>query len=163
MGSQPDKTPILQIKKYTENASFVEHPVERWILGAVLIVSTAFASTFPVYLSAASSPWQRWLFNLLLMISAATCWRVIDSWFVSKLTSKARPNHDDRKELNYQEETLVLMRALEVFGDSENAERWMREANPALDNRTPVSALQTPDGRREVTNILGRIEHGVIS
>lgn len=59
--------------------------------------------------------------------------------------------------------TETLVRALEVFGDSESAQRWMQQPNPALANRTPLRALQSEDGRVEVLNILGRIEYGVIS
>jgi putative toxin-antitoxin system antitoxin component (TIGR02293 family) len=50
-----------------------------------------------------------------------------------------------------------------VFGDSERALKWLSEANPALDNQAPIHALQSDAGRNEVLNILGRIEHGVIS
>lgn len=60
-------------------------------------------------------------------------------------------------------ESTVLLRALEVFGDSQRALKWMREVNPALKNDTPLHAIQTDEGRREVLNILGRIEYGVIS
>lgn len=60
-------------------------------------------------------------------------------------------------------ESTVLLRALEVFGDSQRALKWMREVNPALNNDTPLHAIQTDEGRREVLNILGRIEYGVIS
>jgi len=60
-------------------------------------------------------------------------------------------------------ESSALLRALEVFGDSQRALKWMREVNPALKNDTPLHAIQTDEGRREVLNILGRIEYGVIS
>lgn len=36
-------------------------------------------------------------------------------------------------------ESTVLLRALEVFGDSQRALKWMREANPALKNDTPLT------------------------
>src|SRR5271165_1658220 len=62
-----------------------------------------------------------------------------------------------------ENQSSILLRALEVFGDSERALAWMREENPALDNETPLHALQTEEGRVGVLNILGRIEHGVIS
>jgi uncharacterized protein (DUF2384 family) len=39
----------------------------------------------------------------------------------------------------------------------------MRENNPALAGDTPIHAVQTGEGRREVLDILGRIEYGVIS
>jgi len=60
-------------------------------------------------------------------------------------------------------ETLVILRAIEVFGDNERAMRWMQEGNPALSNQSPERALQTPEGRAEVLEVLGRIEHGVLS
>ena len=63
----------------------------------------------------------------------------------------------------HEEESAILMRALEVFGESERALEWMRESNPALQNQTPIRAIQTGTGRREVEQILGRIQHGVIS
>jgi hypothetical protein len=62
-----------------------------------------------------------------------------------------------------ENQSSILLRALEVFGDSERALAWMREQNPALNNETPLHAIQTEEGRADVLNILGRIEHGVIS
>src|SRR5271165_5619806 len=62
-----------------------------------------------------------------------------------------------------ENQSSILLRALEVFGDSQRALAWMREENPALNNETPLHALQTEEGRVGVLNILGRIEHGVIS
>jgi hypothetical protein len=66
-------------------------------------------------------------------------------------------------EAEHEIESTVLLRALEVFGNSQRALKWMREVNPALKNDTPLRAIQTDEGRREVLNILGRIEYGVIS
>jgi putative toxin-antitoxin system antitoxin component (TIGR02293 family) len=60
-------------------------------------------------------------------------------------------------------ESVIYVRVLEVFGDSERATEWMRENNPALNNSPPIRAIHTEDGRREVLNVLGRIQHGVIS
>ncbi len=62
-----------------------------------------------------------------------------------------------------ESESEVLLKALEVFGDSQRAIQWMREKNPALGDETPIRAIQTETGRDEVLRILGRIEHGVIS
>ena len=39
----------------------------------------------------------------------------------------------------------------------------MHEPNRALKNKVPVHYVQKEEGRREVMNILGRIQHGVIS
>ena len=66
-------------------------------------------------------------------------------------------------ELKASAENDILSRALEVFGDRMRADEWMHEPNPALKNEVPVRCIQTEKGRHEVLNILGRIEHGVIS
>lgn len=66
-------------------------------------------------------------------------------------------------EADHEIESAVLLRALEVFGDSGRALKWMRESNPALNGGTPIRAIQTEEGRRQVLDILGRIEYGVIS
>lgn len=60
-------------------------------------------------------------------------------------------------------ELAVLKRAFAVFGNSERAIQWMQESNPALRNEPPIRVIQTEAGRLEVLNILGRIQHGVIS
>lgn len=74
------------------------------------------------------------------------------------------PEVSERERLHAHEtESAILMRALEVFGDSERAIQWMRESNPALKYEPPIRVIQTEDGRREVLYILGRIQHGVIS
>ena len=57
----------------------------------------------------------------------------------------------------------VLARAIEVFGNSEKATRWMERPNRALSQKTPVQMLSTPAGRKEVEELLGRIEYGVYS
>lgn len=81
------------------------------------------------------------------------------------LTAPATPNSTTASTLASVQENQspVLLRALEVFGDSDRALAWMREQNPALNNETPLHAIQTEEGRVGVLNILGRIEHGVIS
>ncbi len=63
----------------------------------------------------------------------------------------------------YENETAILIRALEVFGDGERALQWMRESNAALNGEPPIRVIQTEVGRSEVLNVLGRIQHGVIS
>jgi putative toxin-antitoxin system antitoxin component (TIGR02293 family) len=63
----------------------------------------------------------------------------------------------------HETESLIVIRALEVFGDSDRAIQWLGESNPALNNEPPIRVIQTDDGRREVLDILGRIQHGVIS
>jgi putative toxin-antitoxin system antitoxin component (TIGR02293 family) len=57
----------------------------------------------------------------------------------------------------------VAVRAEEVLGSSQAAERWLKEQIPALGFETPLSMLDTDEGAQMVGDILGRIEHGVFS
>jgi len=57
----------------------------------------------------------------------------------------------------------VVDHAEEVFGSSQAAERWLTEPSPALDFLTPLAMLNTEAGAQIVSEILGRIEHGVFS
>ena len=57
----------------------------------------------------------------------------------------------------------VFMRALEVVGSSEVAIAWMEEPNASLGDLRPIDALLNENDRSEIYNILGRIEHGVLS
>src|SRR5687768_211397 len=54
-------------------------------------------------------------------------------------------------------------RAKQVFGTDENTRRWFGARILALGRKTPLEYAQTEPGAREVENIIGRIEHGVVS
>lgn len=54
-------------------------------------------------------------------------------------------------------------RAIEVLGSLEKARRWFSSPKRALGNKTPMEFCDTDLGAEEVTNLLGRIEHGVFS
>jgi putative toxin-antitoxin system antitoxin component (TIGR02293 family) len=47
-----------------------------------------------------------------------------------------------------------------VFEDTEVAETWLSEANPALGNRVPAELLLTDEGTRAVETVLRRIDYG---
>lgn len=57
----------------------------------------------------------------------------------------------------------IAAQAEEVFGSPTQAERWLKEPNPALGGVTPLSQIDTDAGTQAVADILGRIEHGVFS
>ena len=59
--------------------------------------------------------------------------------------------------------TEVLARGLDVFQTSEKLLHWLHTPAVSLGNRTPLSLLDTSFGARLVTDVLGRIEHGVHS
>ena len=54
-------------------------------------------------------------------------------------------------------------RAIEVLGDQERAEAWLKAPNKALGMKTPLQYADTESGTREVENLLGRLEYGVFS
>jgi putative toxin-antitoxin system antitoxin component (TIGR02293 family) len=58
----------------------------------------------------------------------------------------------------------VFSRAIELFeGDSEGAQEWIVRPNRAFGGVSPFEMARTEIGAREVENLIGRIEHGVIS
>ncbi|MGH9851923.1 MAG: type II RES/Xre toxin-antitoxin system antitoxin [Blastocatellia bacterium] len=57
----------------------------------------------------------------------------------------------------------VAALAEDMFGSPAAVESWLKEPNPALGHVTPLSLMDTDEGTQTVTDILGRIEHGVYS
>jgi len=55
----------------------------------------------------------------------------------------------------------ILARAIQVFGDQAEAERWLARPAMALDEGRPVDLLSSPAGVEMVEQLLGRLEHGV--
>lgn len=56
----------------------------------------------------------------------------------------------------------IAAHAVSVFGTEEKAALWLRRPNRALNSEAPVRLLDTDVGTRQVEDILGRIEHGVV-
>ena len=50
-----------------------------------------------------------------------------------------------------------------MFDEREAAIDWLKQPNRALQGETPLSVLDTDIGSEMVTDLLGRIEHGVFS
>jgi len=59
-------------------------------------------------------------------------------------------------------ESAVIEKTARVIGERSEAMRWMGTPVRALDYATPVSLLGTPEGRKAVMAVLGRLEHGVL-
>jgi putative toxin-antitoxin system antitoxin component (TIGR02293 family) len=58
---------------------------------------------------------------------------------------------------------LLLERAATVFGSADDAAGWLKEPNLSLGNVAPLEFARSEIGAREVSDLLGRIEHGVYS
>ena len=57
----------------------------------------------------------------------------------------------------------VAAQAFSVFGEEGKAATWLVRPNRALNGEAPIYLLDTDVGARQVEDILGRIEHGVVS
>ncbi len=57
----------------------------------------------------------------------------------------------------------IVALAQESLGNRESAVRWLKRSNRALGGTSPISAMDTELGARQVENVLGRIAYGGIS
>ncbi len=55
----------------------------------------------------------------------------------------------------------VAARATELFGTREGAMAWLRTPVRGFNDRPPLEVLQEENGPEKVTDLLGRVEHGV--
>lgn len=53
--------------------------------------------------------------------------------------------------------------AKEALGDDGNAIEWLHKPQVGLGERIPLKLIETDAGANEVRNLLGRIEHGVLT
>ena len=56
----------------------------------------------------------------------------------------------------------VILRAIEVIGDEQEAWRWLGTPVRALNYATPISRLNDREGQEAVLNVLIQLEHGVL-
>ncbi len=59
--------------------------------------------------------------------------------------------------------TRIFAFAIEVIEGEKEAIAWLHKAQLGLGGRIPLELLNTDAGAREVEDLLGRIEHGVLS
>lgn len=57
----------------------------------------------------------------------------------------------------------VAAQAFAVFGAEDKAATWLRRPNRALNGELPIDLIDTDVGARQIEDLLGRIEHGVVS
>jgi putative toxin-antitoxin system antitoxin component (TIGR02293 family) len=82
--------------------------------------------------------------------------------------SLARRKAQGRLSLEESEGVLRLSRVFEratllYDGDQSGAIDWLETPIPALGNQRPLDLAQTEPGAREVENLIGRIELGIVS
>ena len=75
------------------------------------------------------------------------------------MKQKLRADESDRR----SRVARVAALAEEMLGDKVKAARWLRRPNRTLGGKTPLRALDTDCGIRQVETLLHRVEHGVFS
>jgi len=100
-----------------------------------------------------------------LDVSQRSLLKVLD---VSTATLTRR--RQDRKRLNLQESDRVYRianvyrAAVQLFeGNRDHARQWLNQPAKALGGQTPFELLDTEAGADEVLDLIGRLEHGVIT
>ncbi|RVU02055.1 DUF2384 domain-containing protein [Mucilaginibacter limnophilus] len=76
---------------------------------------------------------------------------------------KSSDKLDSRTSSHVIEIARVVEHALDVFGDETMVKLWLNTANRALNNIKPIQLFNNYTGLNMVDNVLGRIEHGVLS
>jgi len=83
------------------------------------------------------------------------------------LRTLARRRHGRKLDADESDRLYRLARiaaqAVAVLGTEEKAATWLRRANRALNGEIPLGLLDTDLGARQIEDVLGRIEHGVVS
>lgn len=82
------------------------------------------------------------------------------------LRTLARRRHGRRLDADESDRLYRLARiaahAVGVLGTDEKAATWLRRPNRALNGEAPLALLDTDLGARQIEDVLGRIEHGVV-
>jgi putative toxin-antitoxin system antitoxin component (TIGR02293 family) len=55
----------------------------------------------------------------------------------------------------------IAQQAIDLFEDEAEAQRWLSTPNASLNNQTPLNAMATDGGAKQVEEILYRAEYGV--
>lgn len=139
--------------------------LERYLTGVVVVC--AISAIIGVIVTFG---WESQIHRAMLIVvvvdtflSIAGGWLAFQSLRIRKRLRSTTMEGTILSAAGHQIESETLIRALEVFGSSDRAIEWMREENPALGNQPPIRVIQTEAGRKAVRDVLGRIEHGVIS
>ena len=106
------------------------------------------------------------LVDLVNQTSALSASEVADAVGISARTLRRHQDHPDKPmPADLASKTWLfaetLAQASRVFGNRDAAERWMAKPAMALDGARPIDLLRTLQGAELVTELLGRLEHGV--
>ena len=76
---------------------------------------------------------------------------------------RANKNLDRNSSVKLFEMADLFLYGSEVFESKENFLKWMKLPNLALGGMEPMELVEIPGGITKVSDVLGRIEHGIFS
>ena len=90
--------------------------------------------------------------------------REIEQFIIPARTQRHRKANRERLTVEESDRLVRLTRiqalAEDVFGDAEEANRWLRESLGILDGKAPLDVAQTDSGARVVEQLLAKIDWG---
>ena len=110
----------------------------------------------------AYTSWEHFVRNTALRKEDAVALVQISSRTLSRRKEEGRLHPDESDRLIRA--ARIFAQALELFeGEVESARRWLTAPQPGLGGATPIAYASTDIGEREVTALIGRLEHGIPS
>lgn len=89
----------------------------------------------------------------------------IDAVIIPQRTLQHRRSRREKLTVDESDRVLRAIRVLSlaeaIYGSRERALAWLRKPNPRLDDRVPLSLLQTDTGSRIVEELLVQIDEGM--
>ncbi|MDP9039043.1 MAG: DUF2384 domain-containing protein [Acidobacteriota bacterium] len=89
----------------------------------------------------------------------------IDASVIPSRTLQHRRSRHEKLSIEESDRVVRILRvvsaATDLYGARERALAWLRQPNPRLDNRTPISLLKTDTGSRIVEELLLQIAEGI--
>ena len=76
---------------------------------------------------------------------------------------RANKNLDRNSSVKLFEMADLFLYGTEVFESKKNFLKWMELPNMALGGMEPIELIEIPGGMTKVSDLLGRIEHGIFS
>lgn len=108
----------------------------------------------------------RWLARL--QKRSGLNWETLTEWVSIPMRTLSRRQREGRLAPNESDRVLRVARLFDLTvnlfeGDVEAARQWLLAPQYALANQTPLDFSKSEIGSREVEDLIGRIEHGILA
>lgn len=88
--------------------------------------------------------------------------RLKNAWqLLYEVLNNLKEDFRESEEINKRSDKVFKI-VCKVFEDETNAKEWLRRPQIGLGGLIPLEMMRTEEGAKEVEDLLGRIEHGII-